>query len=197
MTIAAIPTVFNGVQYRSRLEATWAAFFTDLDWPFEYEPFDLDGWIPDFVLRGDTTVLVEVKPIVEFCDVTAAEMSVPDPTWELLLVGVGPRVLDGYCDQGALGWLTEFYGDAVSADGTEYDRWWDDACFGRWHGTESEKKNPRGLFGFCHATGSYRDRITGCYDGGSTGGDVDVLMAAWAKAKNAVQWKAPKMRVVR
>jgi len=29
-SIAAIPTVYNGIRYRSRLEAKWAAFFENV-----------------------------------------------------------------------------------------------------------------------------------------------------------------------
>ena len=64
--IKAIPTTYNGIRYRSRLEATWACFFDSLGWEHEYEPFDLDGYIPDFVLRfPKKNVLVEVKPMLE------------------------------------------------------------------------------------------------------------------------------------
>jgi hypothetical protein len=64
--IKAIPTTYNGIRYRSRLEATWACFFDSLGWEHEYEPFDLDGYIPDFVLRfPKENVLVEVKPMLE------------------------------------------------------------------------------------------------------------------------------------
>jgi len=69
----AIPTMYNGRQYRSRLEARWAAYFDLKEWEYEYEPFDLPGWIPDFVIKrnpfsrnGKTYkpkfLLVEVKP---------------------------------------------------------------------------------------------------------------------------------------
>ncbi|PDT79975.1 hypothetical protein [Sinorhizobium sp. BJ1] len=61
--IKAIPTVYNHVQFRSRLEARWAAFFDLCGWEWDYEPFDLDGWAPDFLLKGKTKALVEVKPI--------------------------------------------------------------------------------------------------------------------------------------
>lgn len=61
--IKAIPTTYNYVQFRSRLEARWAAFFDLCGWRWDYEPFDLDGWAPDFLIRLDiTTVLAEVKP---------------------------------------------------------------------------------------------------------------------------------------
>lgn len=63
MSFAAIPTMYAGVQFRSRLEARWAAFFDLCGDKWEYEPVDLHGWIPDFRLP-DTfqTPLVEVKP---------------------------------------------------------------------------------------------------------------------------------------
>jgi len=63
-SIKAIPTKFNGVLMRSRLEARWAAFFTNCGWRWTYEPFDAAGWAPDFVIHlpaGD--VYVEVKPM--------------------------------------------------------------------------------------------------------------------------------------
>ncbi len=66
----AIPTKYAGVQFRSRLEARWAAFFDLLGWRWEYEPIDLAGYIPDFIVtgflgRGRQDILVEVKPITE------------------------------------------------------------------------------------------------------------------------------------
>ena len=58
-----IPTKYNHCQFRSRLEAKWAAFFDLVGWKWEYDPFDLNGWIPDFLLIGTREkVLVEVKP---------------------------------------------------------------------------------------------------------------------------------------
>jgi hypothetical protein len=69
--MAAIPTTYEGVRFRSRLEARWAAFFDALDIRWEYEPLDLDGYIPDFLLPSGVgllrrVVLVEVKPIVQW-----------------------------------------------------------------------------------------------------------------------------------
>ncbi|MDX0007811.1 hypothetical protein GOB40_13820 [Sinorhizobium meliloti] len=70
-TIKAIPTTYNHVQFRSRLEARWAAFFDLCGWRWDYEPFDLDGWAPDFLIRTNVgPVLCEVKPndIVTFME---------------------------------------------------------------------------------------------------------------------------------
>jgi hypothetical protein len=62
--IKAIPTTYAGVNFRSRLEARWAAFFDLCGWKWEYEPFDLEGWAPDFLLKSPCCdVLAEVKHI--------------------------------------------------------------------------------------------------------------------------------------
>lgn len=69
--IKAHPTMYKGVQYRSRLEARWAAFFDLIGWKHEYEPIDLQGWSPDFRVEFECghsecpkthVLLVEVKP---------------------------------------------------------------------------------------------------------------------------------------
>ena len=53
--INAIPTLYHGYRFRSRLEARWAVFFDVLGVEFEYEPEGLflsDGtqYLPDFYL---------------------------------------------------------------------------------------------------------------------------------------------------
>lgn len=64
MKIKAIPTFYNGAQFRSRLEARWAALFDQIGWEWDYEPFDLEGWSPDFSINfPNGQVLIEVKPI--------------------------------------------------------------------------------------------------------------------------------------
>ena len=63
MAIPAIPTMYKGIQFRSRLEARWATFFDLCGWKWDYEPEDLAGYIPDFMLHFDKgDVLAEVKP---------------------------------------------------------------------------------------------------------------------------------------
>lgn len=69
---AGIETEFDGIMYRSILEARWACTLTLLGLHFEYEPLPLAGFLPDFLvdvhvyaghgkLRKYPT-LVEVKP---------------------------------------------------------------------------------------------------------------------------------------
>lgn len=71
MTIQTIPTVYNGVEFRSRLEARWATLLTDLHirWYYEYEGYHTpqgyyvpDFWLPDVYTRNIKGTLVEVKP---------------------------------------------------------------------------------------------------------------------------------------
>jgi hypothetical protein len=60
--IKPIPTYYNHVLYRSRMEARWAAFFDFVRWDFEYEPEPFATWSPDFVIHTLDT-FIEVKPL--------------------------------------------------------------------------------------------------------------------------------------
>ena len=62
-TMKGIPTIGpRGIQFRSRIEAQWAYLFAEFGWDWEYEPFDLKGYIPDFIITfHDKQLLVEVK----------------------------------------------------------------------------------------------------------------------------------------
>ncbi len=62
----AIPTEYNGYNFRSRLEATWACFFNHMNIPYQYEPrlFYFPGgvkYLPDFWLPAQECWL-EIKP---------------------------------------------------------------------------------------------------------------------------------------
>ncbi len=69
--IAAIPTEYGGVRFRSRLEARWAVYFTQLGMPFlyEHEGYTLPSgnYLPDFWLAslGRVGTFVEIKPDCE------------------------------------------------------------------------------------------------------------------------------------
>ncbi len=61
-------TKYNGRIYRSRLEARWAAYFDIVGWDFEYEPCQINGFNPDFLIKcfsdkyDCSFIIVEVKP---------------------------------------------------------------------------------------------------------------------------------------
>lgn len=69
----AIPTVWNQITFRSRLEAKWAVLMTLWNWRFEYEPVDLAAFkIPDFVVYFETfPIIIECKPAVTVREVEA------------------------------------------------------------------------------------------------------------------------------
>lgn len=70
-TIQSHQTTYSGTNFRSRLEARWAAFFDLIEWKWQYEPLDVLGWTPNFFVEfpcGHSecppihTLLVEIKP---------------------------------------------------------------------------------------------------------------------------------------
>jgi hypothetical protein len=56
VSFGAIPTIYRGVQFRSRAEARWATLFDDLAVAWQYEPagYEFGGvrYLPDFWLPG-------------------------------------------------------------------------------------------------------------------------------------------------
>jgi hypothetical protein len=106
-TFVAHPTTYRGTEFRSRLEARWAAFFDLLAWRWEYEPFDMYGWVPDFTVTGagNNTLLVEVKPFIltseshdspEIREIeTKINRALLGSEWESLLVGAYPFIWTG------------------------------------------------------------------------------------------------------
>jgi hypothetical protein len=180
--ITAHPTRYRGIQFRSRLEATWAALFDSLTWPWEYEPFDLGHYIPDFVLRFDEPILVEVKPAATREELRPVTADIDVTGWdrEALVVGVGPYLAQAW-DQPALGLLRETWEDDENGllfgwgDGVLC---WCLACerFSLFHGEQSYR---------CRRCG-VNDHNQGWPDGVRQG-----WPDRWAKAKNATQWRAP------
>ena len=76
-----IPTLLEGVQYRSHTEACWAAFLSSLKIAHEYEPTDLPGWIPDYRLNfAKHPIIAEVKSTEE--DFALAKSKIECAGWE-------------------------------------------------------------------------------------------------------------------
>lgn len=92
----SIPTRYNGVTFRSRLEARWAAMFDLLGWKWDYEPLDLKGYIPDFILNWHRPMLVEVKPIIDWKDgqFSSAARKIEKSGWRYEAVVVGASLVD-------------------------------------------------------------------------------------------------------
>lgn len=186
MSFAAIPTIYKDVQFRSRLEARWAAFFDLCGWSWIYEPLNLDGWIPDFLINGHKHIYVEIKPthwtrdaqgypkmdLAAYSKVAASAIGN-----DILLLGVGPTKMDGtlylgYCNEPEVG---------VEDLSLEFDP-----------AISQETKLKGAAFGYCHSYQSFQDRISGFHPGGSAGGFADLGERLWNKAGNSTQWKAIK-----
>lgn len=182
-TIPAIPTRYNAVNFRSRLEAKWAYFFDLLEWRWDYEPIDLNGWIPDFALYGPkNTTLVEVKPAFDFPQDIADEIDKAYPksesSHEVLIVGARLCKEDSFLGPG---WIRD-----------DWDSSWGPTCFLRWHPAKKDEMMSElgsGLFGFCHSYNSFVDRITGNYDGSCCLEHPEELIDIWRQAGNYVQWR--------
>lgn len=197
-----IPTLYKGVQFRSRLEARWAAFFDQCSWPWTYEPFDLPGWIPDFQIGS--AVLVEVKPytapgqFIDACRKAHHAMKQVGAPFDLLLLGVAPleRSLTKSELCPAIGWLIDFmyWG---SLDDTDFENP-EPAWFGPLEQCQSQ-------FTFGHLGGGWCDRVyriphkngrpNWCGVGDGYGYEATEQM--WAAACNATQWKPPEQQARR
>ena len=182
MTIRAIPTRYAGRQFRSRLEARWATFFDLVGWRWEYEPFDLRGWIPDFALIGaHQTSLVEVKPVADFGEEACRQarkkavraVLASERKSEILILGYSwPTARTG---DTSIGWLNEWI-----VHGHEYPPLlnWKAAPF-----------HSLGSLGFHHEEFSYRNWISGQYDG-TSGTFAPAPLDLWTEAGNLTQWRA-------
>ena len=182
----AIPTRYAGVEFRSRLEARWAAFFDLMGWKWEYEPLDLRGYIPDFVLYLNRPLLIEVKPYVEYEEYEEATAKIDASGWEEEALIVGSRILDGgrggygFEEWPTLGLLRECCPAVLT--GERDHCWWEEAKI--FHCRKC------GAPSFMHAGGSWCSRTCGCYDGDHyLGQPGDEMVVNFREAGNLVQWK--------
>ena len=194
MDFLAIPTMYQGQLFRSRLEARWASFFDSLGWEWEYEPIDLKGYIPDFVLRFHKPLLVEVKPDMELEGLRKHTSKIDLSGWEgealivgscLFTVEEGPQAvpLSGSekSNTACLGLTLDI---ALAKENNSRGPWlWNEATFQ--HCTHCKK------FSFIDSNLSWHCRTSGCYDGDSYCDPLTVSEATklWRQASNAAQWR--------
>lgn len=170
--IKAIPTTYNGVRFRSRLEAKWAAFMDTVGWRWDYEPIDLNGYIPDFILtRRD--IIAEVKPFQTSNEINLAQGKAFMSGWnrDLLIFGSQP-FWQLTITKTAIVHSIPIWGGG--AQGRRALFCWCDSC-------------DKGM-GLC-STG---DRCRVCGEFGTRPMDEDrvpIIQHAWKMAYNAVQWK--------
>lgn len=182
--IRGVPTRYNGTLFRSRLEARWAVFFDLVGWPWAYEPIDLAGYIPDFVLRFPAgAVAVEVKPAVVLADLEEHAKKITVSGWGGVTLALGAVVWPDHTPHGldVIG-----YGNEVVHLGDEAEHAYD--------ATEAFRCIDCGAFSIRGASLSYRCHVNGCYDGDGHVGQLQPgeLAALWADAGNRVQWRGPE-----
>ena len=184
---AAIPTTYNGVRFRSRLEAKWAATFDRMGWLWEYEPIDLNGWIPDFLVQhpkfNSRPWLVEVKPIntdqdKEFREtqkkierVFGVKTKIDDSIFARILDG--PHEIWDWDSCPDLDYTPHIVGANLIVLGIH-----------DWPGTPRLTPDAVGIgWSFAKHMGWWA-----CYHYA----EQKALRAAWNDATNVVQWKAPR-----
>jgi len=65
--IKAIPTKYNKVNFKSRLEARWAVFFDQMGYGWKYEPFECKSpcgtvsYLPDFIIMLQSSIFTEIR----------------------------------------------------------------------------------------------------------------------------------------
>lgn len=183
-SIQSHETKYHGALFRSRLEAKWVAFFDLCGWDWIYEPYTISGWLVDFLIRGkDTDVICEVKPISRRDEKLESEISrrmMKKVKMEPLLLGLAPYPSEAMFDCAAIGWL----GEHINIAENDYDIDFDVGVILKISGS----KYP---FGLIHGTGSYRDRISGLYDGDGLLIPVDypVIQEIWNEACAKVRYE--------
>jgi hypothetical protein len=173
-TIAAIPTLYRGRMYRSRLEARWAAFFDRLGWQYEYEPFDLGKWSPDFALTDPFDALIEVKPATEpDLDLFDRVQGASRNGGAVIVTRVAPVVVNNLVE---VGWWAASYMPVVVVWVTERDR-------------------PAFRADFFSFTSGLESWVSGTIGHGpaeklpTVWNYAEHTMGLWADASNAVQWE--------
>lgn len=164
--IISIPTVYKGCQFRSRLEASWVAFFDLVGWQWEYEPFDMKGWTPDFLLHFKTKALVECKPTEESCRETMRQLQSgwANQTFDILVLG------NGFGEDNICGWIS---------DAPPYEFGFDEALV--YTCTNCHQVTLRSF------NNSYHCRKRGCYDGDRYLTLGEDFKSVWNEAKSLVR----------
>jgi hypothetical protein len=213
----AIPAVYRGIEYRSRLEARWAAFFDETGWKHTYEPFDGTGYIPDFLIHGAPPFLAEIKPAVTEDDYRAPIPKIEtglNGCWDhdILILGADPLpILDTSCGSGdhpAAGVLGQRYAtvDAMMLGGvrTEMDSYLQLPPAFQQHATWVTLREPGwnyatacwfrcclcGAVCVYHSEQDWGGRPCGHYWGDQHLGHIEPfeIEDPWAEACNAVKW---------
>jgi hypothetical protein len=167
--------MYGGVMFRSRNEARWAYTFDALGIGWQYEPIDLNGYIPDFVMSSG--LLVEIKPELDETGLADTKRKIEDSGWTHEAAILVPFV-EQTAHQPLIGVFAE---RDIGPDGPQLV--WGDCRIFRCLGCHSVSM-------LCDS-GSWRCRECGADGGNAHVGEVgNDFRNAWLEAGNRVQWKA-------
>lgn len=172
------PTTYKGINFRSRLEARWAAMFDILDWAWEYEPECGGAYIPDFLLHGSPghQVYVEVKPLATYL---GDKQAIVRKAYDAIGFGETLLVLTDQFPR-AIGFDVDILGFIHTNE---------DIFYNEDHAVLFEP----GGYDFAGEFGSWNGRLTGAYDGNALFESTMIgrreLLHLWSRAGNAIQWK--------
>jgi len=179
MAITAIPTTYRGIEFRSRLEAKWASVFDQLGWKYEYEPIDLHGYIPDFVLQWPQPVIVEIKPAMTIRELDAAKEKIERSGWNHDAMILGGTTFELY-DMPVIGLLSERYSDPPG-EGKRDKWWWSEAPFVTCHVCQTPN--------VYHYFGCWGFRACDCGFKKNCDYAPSLLDHAWKNATNTVKYR--------
>jgi len=183
---------YHGQRFRSLGEVRWASFFDRLGWPWEYEPFELDGYIHDFILKFSEPLLVEVKAEIRLDRLEHYARKIERSGWqkEALIVGATLFEVDDCCGWPsvggppvALGIMGSDMGPNDSDALVEGGNWnWDNAILGHCN--------------ICGMTVNQAQQSYSCRRNGCEYKHIDCsafchAQLLWREATNRVQWKRP------
>jgi hypothetical protein len=172
ISFSGIETRYRGYRFRSRAEARWAAFFDQLGMRWSYEPIDLHGYIPDFIVHLHAPLIVEVKgAALELEELRIETPKIECAEWprEALLVGAEP-----------FGHETWGYVAGLLGERDESGGWW-------WDRAPLIDCPHCSTVSFTHESSAWACRRCGEWSKlAPVDTDVDAL---WAEAHNVTRWR--------
>lgn len=172
-----IRTTYRGITFRSRTEATWACFFDKLMWTWEYEPLDLDRYIPDFALAFTRRTILEVKGVLTLEDLRPHKAKIEASGWdgEALLVPAAPLDIES---------MSPILGLIAEREQIGREIVWS------WSPARAFVCSSCGHLSVLAEDGDWRCRVCGVGDGNAHVLPVqDRLSREWSLAKNQLQWR--------
>lgn len=179
--MSGIRTKYKGIRFRSILEAKWAFMFDGFGWEWQYEPFELHGYIPDFSLGFYKPFIVEIKPLVDASILAAAQSKLSSSGWK----GEAAIFSHTIDSDRELPGSEPLHGSFLDSS------WCPDPDEGFiWEAFQLFRCRSCKTVGICSKYGIWTCRVCGEYDGDHHMDPLDsFVQKLWAEAGNQFQWR--------